>query len=443
MNKTTLADIAAVWRRIDPLAVVAALGVLCVGAAVLNWYALRDAGSTNRGLWFGLAMSALVWLAWWQALRSRRPARHLDAREAIKAISVRQSESRLFSVIQSVREAIITVDEQQRILIFNPTAEGIFQCSAVEAIGEPLSHFIPERFREAHRGHIERFGLTGVSERQMGRGRPLWGLRANGEEFPMEASISQVNDASGKFYTVILRDITERQRIAAALQTSRNELEKLSERLQNVREEEKLRIARELHDDLGQRLTALKMDAAMLTGALDAGNGALRRDAQAFEESIDAMIVAVRRMAADLRPPMLDDLGIGPAIEWYIKDFSKRYGIAVDFAGAETLPPLPPPVATAMFRIVQEALNNVAKHASATIATIELSCDDVCRLRISDNGRGLPPTRPKPDALGLISMRERARLLGGSLEVRSPSEGGTVITTLIPLHAAPPAPAGT
>lgn len=397
--------------------------------------ALRGAGMASWALVFGIIMSAATLFAWAVALMSRRHARAVAEREGLDK---RRSDGRLFSVIQSVREAIITIDEWQRIQIFNPTAESVFRCSAMEAIGEPLGRFIPERFRDAHFRHIERFGATGVSERLMGRGRPLWGLRSDGEEFPMEASISQSADAAGKFYTVVLRDVTEQRQMANALQNSRIELEKLNARLLEVREDEKLRIARELHDDLGQRLTALKMDAAMLKRTLD-GHAPASADVKRIELAIDGMISAVRQMAAELRPPMLDDLGLGPAIEWYAQDFARRYGVAVDVTGARGLPPVPPAVATALFRIVQEAMNNVAKHARATSITIELSCDRECRLRISDNGRGLPPTRPKPDALGLISMRERARLLGGSLEVRSPSEGGTVVTSVIPLEK-PPSP---
>ncbi|VVE58790.1 Oxygen sensor histidine kinase NreB [Pandoraea sputorum] len=397
---------------------------------------LRGTGVAMLVLMLGVAMSGLTALAWALALRERRGARSLSARVAEDK---RCCESRLYSVIQSVREAIITIDDDHRIQIFNPTAENIFQCSAMDAIGTPLDRFIPARFREVHRAHIERFGLTGVTERRMGSGGQLAGLRADGAEFPMEASISQMVDASGKFYTVILRDVTEHRRIATALQTSRNELEKLSGRLQEVREAEKRRIARELHDDLGQRLTALKMDASLLRRSVDGHSPAGEGVAQ-IERAIDGIVVAVRQMAADLRPPMLDDLGLGPAIEWYIQDFSRRYGVAVDLTGAPTLPPVPPAVATGLFRIVQEALNNVAKHARATSVTIDLCCDTAYRLSISDNGRGLPERPPKPNSLGLVSMRERARLLGGTLEVHSPAEGGTVVTAVIPRRLPPPAP---
>ncbi|WP_254215877.1 PAS domain S-box protein, partial [Burkholderia multivorans] len=149
------------------------------------------------------------------------------------------NEARMMGIIRSSMEAIITIDEKQTVVIFNPMAEQVFGVSAMEAIGAPLSRFIPERFRAAHAKHVDQFGVTGVSERQMGRQRVLFGLRANGEEFPIEASISQIRDGSGKLYTVMLRDITERLRAENAVRQSREELRELSANLQNVREEEK------------------------------------------------------------------------------------------------------------------------------------------------------------------------------------------------------------
>ncbi|WP_125477925.1 PAS domain S-box protein, partial [Caballeronia terrestris] len=115
------------------------------------------------------------------------------------------NEARMMGIIRSSMEAIITIDENQRIVIFNPTAEQVFDCSAMDAIGASLSRFIPERFRADHARHVRQFGVTGVSDRQMGKLRVLFGLRANGEEFPIEASISQIDDGTGKLYTVMLR----------------------------------------------------------------------------------------------------------------------------------------------------------------------------------------------------------------------------------------------
>ena len=158
------------------------------------------------------------------------------------------------------------------------------------------------------------------------------GLRSNGEEFPIEASISQIRDGEARLYTVMLRDITERVKAESAQRQAREELRELSANLQKVREEEKTRIARELHDDLGQQLTALKMDISSVEQALETHRrtAPVREQLQGMRRLIDATVASVRRIAADLRPVMLDDLGLIPAIEWLANDFTNRYGIDVE-----------------------------------------------------------------------------------------------------------------
>jgi len=351
------------------------------------------------------------------------------------------NEARMMGIIRSSMEAIITIDEKQTVVIFNPMAEQVFGVSAMEAIGAPLSRFIPERFRAAHTKHVDQFGVTGVSERQMGRQRVLFGLRANGEEFPIEASISQIRDASGKLYTVMLRDITERQRAEHALTQSREELRELSANLQNVREEEKTRIARELHDDLGQQLTALKMDLSVVEQQLRAPGHARPDDdvlshLQGMRRLIDATVASVRRIAADLRPVMLDDLGLVPAIEWLANDFTNRYGIDVERhieTGGLTFTSAG---ATTLFRIVQEALTNVARHADATRVALRLDIEEgFCVLRVADNGRGAAPGGPAHEdkSFGLIGIRERAHMLGGSVTIDTALARGFSITVALPL----------
>ncbi|MGN7980464.1 PAS domain S-box protein [Burkholderia sp. 22313] len=351
------------------------------------------------------------------------------------------NEARMMGIIRSSMEAIITIDEKQTVVIFNPMAEQVFGVSAMEAIGAPLSRFIPERFRAAHTKHVDQFGVTGVSERQMGRQRVLFGLRGNGEEFPIEASISQIRDASGKLYTVMLRDITERQRAEHALTQSREELRELSANLQNVREEEKTRIARELHDDLGQQLTALKMDLSVVEQQLRAPGHARPDDdvlshLQGMRRLIDATVASVRRIAADLRPVMLDDLGLVPAIEWLANDFTNRYGIDVERhieTGGLTFTSAG---ATTLFRIVQEALTNVARHADATRVALRLDIEEgCCVLRVADNGRGAAPGGPAHEdkSFGLIGIRERAHMLGGSVTIDTALARGFSITVAFPL----------
>lgn len=354
----------------------------------------------------------------------------------LMSADLHQNESRLYGIIQSAMEAIITVDEQQNIVMFNPMAERTFRCSTADAIGTPLSRFIPERFRDNHGNYIARFGQTGISERQMGRGRALWGLREDGEEFPVEASISQIRDEQGKLYTVLLRDITERQQIEQALQSSHNELAQLSARIQSIREEEKTHIARELHDDLGQRLTALKMDLSMLELLLPPEATAARERTKTMHRLIDTTVSAVRRIAADMRPVMLDDLGLAPAIEWLANDFSIRYriktGVHIEHEPVE----LSNETATVLFRIVQEALTNVARHAQASSVDITVTCDvGAWYVRISDNGQGADPKQiAKPKSFGLIGIRERTRLLGGKMHVFSKPGEGFCLEAIIPRH---------
>jgi two-component system sensor kinase len=349
------------------------------------------------------------------------------------------NEARMMAIIRSSMEAIISVDDQQRVVIFNPMAEQVFGCSAMDAIGAPLARFIPERFRAAHAHHVEQFGVTGVSDRQMGKQRVLSGLRANGEEFPLEASISQIRDGDTRLCTVMLRDITERVKAEHGQRRARQELRELSANLQNIREEEKTRIARELHDDLGQQLTALKMDISCVEQALDpAVSEAVLDQLQGMRRLIDATVASVRRIAADLRPVMLDDLGLIPAIEWLVNDFTNRYGIDVERDIRIGDARFTPAGATALFRIVQEALTNVARHATdASLVTLGLHAQDqTFVLSIADNGQGARrPEEPAAKSFGLLGVRERAHMLGGAVDIHTAHGKGFVLTVTIPTES--------
>lgn len=404
-----------------------------------RWAAIRSNAVATTVFVAGAATSALLAVLAYLLVGARERA----------ADDSPLNEARMMGIIRSSMEAIITVDETQTIVIFNPAAERVFGVSAMDAIGSPLARFIPERFRAAHAKHVEQFGVTGVSERQMGRQRVLFGLRENGEEFPIEASISQIRDGSGKLYTVMLRDVTERVRNENALRQSREELRELSANLQNVREEEKTRIARELHDDLGQQLTALKMDVSAVAIAL-----ARYRDTQAdappiaaveqqlhgMRRLIDSTVASVRRIAADLRPVMLDDLGLVLAIEWLVNDFTNRYGIDVERRLDTADTSFSNAGATTLFRIVQEALTNVARHADATRVDLTLAIDqDFCLLQIRDDGRGVPSDERRDangdKSFGLIGIRERAHMLSGTVTIDSAPGQGFSIKVALPLAA--------
>jgi two-component system sensor kinase len=381
----------------------------------------------------GLAAALFLATSVYLLTRARRDGLRSGAGNGQSAIN----EARMMAIIRSSMEAIITIDEHQRIVIFNPMAEQVFGCSAMDAVGAPLDRFIPERFRAAHAHHVQQFGGTGVSNRQMGTQRVLSGLRANGEEFPLEASISQIRDGHTRLYTVMLRDITERVRAERAQRQAREELRELSANLQKIREDEKARIARELHDDLGQQLTALKMDIASVEQALsESADVPLRAQLQGMRRLIDATVASVRRIAADLRPVMLDDLGLIPAIEWLSSDFTNRYGIDVERDIETNDARFTQAGATALFRIVQEALTNVARHADATLVILSLRAEQQnFVLRIADNGQGAHrAAEPNGKSFGLLGIRERVHMLGGMVEIQTAYGKGFALTATIPVQ---------
>jgi two-component system sensor kinase len=351
-----------------------------------------------------------------------------------RALEERANAAWLNGVIQSAMDAIIMVGERQEILIFNPAAEQMFGCVGADVIGTPLEQFIPPRFRDAHRAHIAHFGATGVTTRRMGAQSEIVGLRANGQEFPVEASISQVALGGKKLFTVILRDISERKRAENELRESRERLQQLSASLLAVREEEKARIARELHDELGQALTGLKMDLAQLTGRLTPEQPGVIDRVNAMNALIESTVASVRRLATELRPLMLDDLGLAPTIEWLAGDFSKRTGIEVQLSLPDFESEEDSELSTALFRVLQESLTNVARHARARRVEVELTFSDVdVRLTVRDDGAGIGARAENaPKSFGLLGMRERAAMLGGELRVDSRPGAGTSIAMVVP-----------
>ncbi len=200
-----------------------------------------------------------------------------------------------------------------------------------------------------------------------------------------------------------------------------------------AREEERRRIARELHDELGQRLTALKMEISSLRSP---GPGGIERERiTGMLEMVDSSVAALRRISADLRPLILDDLGLNAAIEWLARDAARRLSIEVTVhLGAED-PPLAQGADIALYRMVQEALTNVGRHASATEVHIELvQSDSELALTVRDNGSGFPDRSLRQEGrYGLLGMRERALALGGRLDIDTPPGGGGRITVHLPL----------
>jgi PAS domain S-box-containing protein len=338
-----------------------------------------------------------------------------------------QEHARLAALLDSAMDGIITVDESQCIVMYNRAAEKIFGWSSEQALGQPLGALMPERFRAGHQAHLRRFSATGVTSRRMGDGTVIHGLRASGEEFPMDASISQLDTGQGKLYTVILRDVTERVR-------AQEERLAFAAAVNAAREEEKTRVARELHDELAQSMTALKMDTIWVRENIPAPTDAVTAKLTEMLVMVDGMVASTRRIAADLRPLMLDDLGLVPAIEWLAQNFGRRTGVDCVLKVEEEVE-LHEPYATAVFRIVQESLANVAKHAHASkVEVIIERIPGAVVLQVRDDGQGFEPDAPrKPYSLGLMGLRERTQLLKGTIRVESRPGQGTCIHVHIPV----------
>jgi signal transduction histidine kinase len=233
-------------------------------------------------------------------------------------------------------------------------------------------------------------------------------------------------------------EITQRERTQAQLELSREQLRSLSARLQATREEERARIAREVHDELGQQLTGLKMDIAWLRKKLREQQEPLLRKTRSMAELIDTTVQSVRKITQELRPGILDDFGLLAAIEWQMQEFQKRSGIECHLLSDVEEVRLDPQSATAVFRVFQETLSNVMRHADATRVevTLEKHGGDLT-IQIEDNGRGITEKElTAPGSLGLLGMRERMHLLAGEIDIRGVPNEGTLVVLKIPLTQA-------
>jgi len=247
-----------------------------------------------------------------------------------------------------------------------------------------------------------------------------------------------VLDKRGKVLgtTGFSRDITERQRLDAELRAQREQLRALAAHVESVREEERVRIAREIHDELGQALTCMSMDLGFLDKQIPKGNTEAAARVSALATLVKETVNTVRRISAELRPSILDDLGLGAAMEWLAHDFATRTGIDCAVSVPSNVS-ITPGRGIVVFRMCQEALTNVARHAGASHVSIDLmiDADDCLVLEVSDNGRGITDEEVhRPNSLGLLGMRERAALLGGMAEVKGTPGQGTIVTVRVPFE---------
>jgi two-component system, NarL family, sensor histidine kinase UhpB len=320
----------------------------------------------------------------------------------------------------------------QRMTKVNPAMAQQFRADAATLIGMTPADFFRHDLEAGRRGWRALFdeGHThSITDERRLDGSTMW----------VEGDYMCFYDAAGRItgHFGIQRDVTDRTLAARELEQSRTELRALAARLQTTREEERTRIAREIHDELGQALTALKLDLAWLeTKQPRRDSGAFRLTDLSTTKRIDETMEVVRRIASELRPSVLDQLGLEAAIEYLVQEAGRRTGMTVTLQ-AEEFPKLTDEVASHAFRIIQEALTNVTRHSRATRVDVTVRrVGAAIVLGVEDNGVGFTPQSLSGlRSLGLVGMRERALACGGTLTIRGNPGAGTAIAVTIPVAA--------
>ncbi|MFI4938934.1 MAG: histidine kinase [Burkholderiales bacterium] len=357
--------------------------------------------------------------------------RNLSRKDLLEE-ALKEGDEQIRHMVQSVTDAIVTVDSVKRIVLFNSAAEKMFGVRADQAIGRSMEELLSrcltqsqllnllsylEQSRRSPVGPV----LTGIIE-----------LLRNGQGFPAELTLSTTMFCGEILLTAVFRDLTERMRAEHELFETNRQLQELSASLQLVREEERTRISRELHDELGQLLTGIRMEVSWLGGRLSAEQQGLVNKVASIKGQIDQTIASVRRISSELRPLVLDDLGFAAAAGWYVDQFSARTGVMVTLVISADDPEQGGVVATALFRILQESLTNVARHAMAMTVEVQLRFGGgEWTLSIKDNGVGFVQGAGRRGGIGLVGMRERIQMLGGRFCVTTAPGEGTLIEVVI------------
>jgi len=387
--------------------------------------------------------------------------------------TLRESEERFRLLVEGVQEyAIFQLDPDGNVVSWNAGAQRLKGYDSVEIIGHHFSIFYPQEDQMNNKPRE----ILARATRQGQTSDEGWRIRKDGSRFWANVVITALRDANGNLlgFAKLTRDTTEnreraealtkakellelrveqrtavlsrvnhemrteiaeRQRAEEDLRESRDQLRALAARLQSVREEERTYIAREIHDELGQACTAIKMDLALIGRKLTKRQTKLLAKVASSTQLVDSAIVTLRKIASELRPRTLDDLGLPAALEAQAQEFESRTGIQCSV----TLPPEPLMLdkdrSTAIFRIFQESLTNVARHAHATRVEARLRRENNRIIfQVSDNGAGFDPEVAKASkSLGLVGMQERALLLNGEFKTEGVPGSGTTMTLTIPL----------
>jgi PAS domain S-box-containing protein len=368
-----------------------------------------------------------------------------------------ESELKFRSVVESARDGIVTIDSTGRIVAVNRGAETMFGYERRELLGKMFTRLLPARRRALTRYQLRRL-VGGQATQLLERPLETCGVHRDATEFPVELSVAMWRTREGRFFTGIVRDIRERKQAEKALRESREHyirlfeeartmeenLRQLSNKVLTAQEEERKHISRELHDEIGQTLTAANVSIAMLRKHAQS-DPEFARKVESAQRLLEQCMDMVHRFARELRPSMLDHLGPFAAMQNYVKTYTERTGIVVDLENTADIERVDVQQGTVLYRVAQESLTNVFKHAQATRVRIRLMQHaNTVVLEITDNGRGtgLLPLSQASDGrqrLGVLGMQERVRLVNGKFELESAPRRGTTVRVVIPLTKPPAA----
>ena len=350
-------------------------------------------------------------------------------------MKLRDAKEHIQAILDNVVVGVITINAQWLVQSFNAAAIQMFGYTATEMLGQNIRMLMPTPHNTQHDDCLKRYADTGEA-RVIGQTRELAGQRKDGSVFPLSLAVSKISRAGQTTFIGLVSDITERTRIEAALRETANELRAVSRRVLEAQEAERRRLAIELHDELGQSLTAIKINLQAHARFKD--QSPVETNAENIR-IVDDALQQVRRLALALRPSMLDDLGLAAALQWIAKQTSARGGFLVTFHTERLELRLAPDIETACYRIVQEALTNISRYAHAQQVVIDMYQDgEWLVLNVKDDGQGFDVDAMRERAkaggsIGVLGMQERAKLVGGHLKIESQPGQGCKVTLRCPL----------
>jgi PAS domain S-box-containing protein len=366
---------------------------------------------------------------------------HVELRRSSGAIAaspqLRDEEVRhvLESMFRSTLEGVIVIDPAHHIVLVNPSAERIFGYAAQELLEQPLDRLLPPGPGKEHAARLE--SLTAACPPNNTIRRSIKGRHASGALLSLDTTISHVRLEEEFFLAITLHDVRPARAAPGGVRRMPRlaELRRRAATSQHASEVEKRHFSRKLYDDIGQRLSVLKLDLAWLENSLSDGDGSLPARVAEMQDMLDHVITTTKSVASALRPPLLDDFGLLAAVEWMAANFQKRNGIDCRVESSGMPAKLDEPLESGLFRIIQEALTNIEQHAHASqVGICFMGAKDELDVMIADNGIGMADgSEGKSGCYGLIAMQERVFALGGTIRIESAQPHGVAIRVSIPL----------